>query len=301
MRVIQTSIDEDMSEFCRYLWQHRVVHRVFEESGSQVLEVADAAQAGPVREAYAAWRDGRLRLPAEAGQRADAGHPAASGGAGATPATVPRWRRALARYPVLSALVLGAVALFPFSYPLAEGRLTDLTALLLILDPRLPLAQLPALPDLLARLEIWRWFTPMFLHFSVVHLAFNCAVTAELGRRVEGALGSGGMVVVVLALAGSSNLIQYAVGGGPMFGGLSGVAYGFLGFVLAMNRLRPTEPSWLLPKGLSISLLIFLVVFTTGITEAFGLHVANAAHWGGFGAGILLALGYASSSRRHGR
>jgi GlpG protein len=295
MRVIQTPLDEDMSDFCRYLWQRRVAHRVYEESGRQVLEVADAAQAGPVREAYAAWKDGRLRLPAEDGPRMDA-DPAEPG----PRASVPGWRRALARYPTLTALVLGAVAVFPASHPLAEGRLTDLAALLLILDPRLSLAELPTLLELLARLEIWRWFTPMLLHFSVVHLAFNCAITVELGRRAEGALGSVRMLMVILALAGSSNLIQYAFGGGPMFGGLSGVGYGLLGFVLAMHRLRPAEPAWWLPKGLSISLLIFLVVFTTGITEPFGLHVANAAHWGGFGAGILLAMGLASGSRSHG-
>jgi len=287
MRVIQTSIDDDLSAFCRYLRQHRVAHRVFEESGSQVLEVADPAQAGAVREAYHAWKGGHLRLP-------DA---PVAGAPGAAPAAAVGWLRALARYPALSALVLGAVALFPFSYPLAEGRLTDLAALLLILDPRLPLAELPTLPELLARLEIWRWVTPVLLHFSVLHLAFNCVITVELGRRMEGMLGSGGFLVAVLALAGASNLIQYGFGGGPMFGGLSGVAYGFLGFVLTMNRLRPTEATWCLPKGLSISLLIFLVVFTTGVTEPFGLHVANAAHWGGLGTGILLALGHASGSR----
>lgn len=279
MRVIKAPIDEDLSDFCRFLWQRRVAHRVFEESGFQVLEVADPAQAGAVREAYEAWKGGRFRLEAAA---------VPPGGGG-------RWLRALARYPTLSALVLGAVALFPFSYPLTEGRVTGVAALLLILDPRLPLTALPTLPELLGRLEIWRWFTPVFLHFSVLHLAFNAAITVELGRRLEGGLGSGGMLVVVMVLAGASNLIQYAFGAGPLFGGLSGVAYGFLGFVLTMHRLRPDEPVWWLPKGLSISLLIFLVVFTTGVTEAFGLHVANAAHWGGFGTGILLALARAGT------
>jgi GlpG protein len=290
MRVIQTSLDEDMSVFCRHLWRLGVVHRVFEESGRQVLEVADPAKAGAVRAAYDAWRAGRLPLEAPP-----------PGQTTSQPGQPPRWRQALARYPALSALILMAVAVFPFSYPLAEGRLTDVAALLTIIDPRVPLSALPSVPELLARLEVWRWFTPMFLHFSVLHLGFNCAITVELGRRLERGIGSRALVVVVAALSGSSNLIQYAFGSGPMFGGLSGVAYGLLGFILAMNRWAPFEPAWQLPKGLSISLLLFLVVFTTGITEPFGLYVANAAHWGGFGAGILLAAGVRASARAHRR
>ena len=39
-----------------------------------------------------------------------------------------------------------------------------------------------------------------------------------------------------------------------------------------------------------MGLLIFLVIFSTGITEPFGLNVANAAHWFGLATGALLAL-----------
>ena len=76
----------------------------------------------------------------------------------------------------------------------------------------------------------------------------------------------------------------------PLFGGLSGMAYGLLGYLLVMARRAPQDLRWQLPKGFSISLLIFLVVFSTGITEPFGLHVANAAHWSGLICGALLAL-----------
>ncbi|MFU8816110.1 MAG: rhomboid family intramembrane serine protease [Pseudomonadales bacterium] len=284
MRVIQTSLDEDLSVFSRYLWQRRVVHRVFEERGAQVLEVADPAEAAAVRDAFDAWKSGRLQLE----QRRPA-EPRNSGG----------WSRAIARYPALSTLIALSVLAFPFSWPLSEGRLTELAAWLTIIDPRLPVAALPSLPELLARLEIWRWFTPMLLHFSVLHLGFNCAITVELGRRAERGLGSGGFVLLVLAMAAVSNLIQYAFGGNPLFGGLSGVAYGLLGFVLTMNRLAPAVPEWQLPKGLAIGLLIFLVIFTTGITEAFGLFIANAAHWGGLASGVLLALAHRAWGRAH--
>jgi GlpG protein len=275
MRVIETSLNEDLSLFSRYLWQQRVVHRVFEERGAQVLEIRDPAQADAVRDAYRAWQSGRLRLQAR---------PPAQRPAGV------RWPVAIARYPGLTLLIAVAVAVFPFSQPLSENRLTAVVAWLSIIDPRLPAAALPTLPELLGELEVWRWFTPMFLHFSVLHLAFNCAITVELGRRVERVLGGLALWLLVLAIAGVSNLAQYALGGSPLFGGLSGVAYGLLGFVLVMNALAPDVSAWQLPRGLAVALLIFLVLFTTGITEAFGLLVANAAHWSGLFTGAVLAF-----------
>ncbi|MFW6094585.1 MAG: rhomboid family intramembrane serine protease [Pseudomonadota bacterium] len=275
MRVIETSLHEDLSRFSSYLWQHRVVHRVYEERGAQVLEVRDAAHAELVRDAYGAWRDGRLRL--EAAPRA---------------APVRRWWRGPARYPGLTVLIALALVVFPFSYPLSNGELTALTAWLAIIDPRTPQSELPTLVALLGRLEVWRWFTPMFLHFSALHLAFNCAVVIELGRRVERGLSAAGLWGVVLVLAGVSNLVQYAFGS-PLFGGLSGVAYGLLGFVLVMKARRPESAHWQFPGGIAVGLLVFLVILSTGVTEPFGLHVANAAHWGGLVAGALLALAVA--------
>ena len=68
MRVIETSLDEDLSLFSAYLWQQRIRHRVFEERGRQVLEVQDPDQAGGVRQSYDAWVAGRLTLTAAPGR-----------------------------------------------------------------------------------------------------------------------------------------------------------------------------------------------------------------------------------------
>ena len=278
MRVIETSLDEDLSTFSGWLWQQRVRHRVYEERGAQILEVADATQAGPVGEAYRAWKAGHLRIEAVPRQSTGTQAPRAA------------WLRALARYPGLTMLIALALLVFPFSRALATGELTAVAAWLTILDPRLFDDTLPSLPELVAQGQVWRWFTPVLLHFSVLHLAFNCAVVIELGRRVEAGLGTAGLWLVVVFLGVVSNLIQYGFGSGPMFGGLSGVAYGLLGLVVTLNRLRPAAPVWRLPPGLTLGLLVFLVIFTTGITEPFGLFVANAAHWAGLGAGIAAGL-----------
>ena len=130
----------------------------------------------------------------------------------------------------------------------------------------------------------------MFIHFSLVHLLFNCAIVVELGRRLEHELGGWRLWLVVLILGSISNLGQYAMNSNPVFGGLSGVGYGLLGFVLVMERLVAERPIWHLAPGVSGSLLFFLLLFSTGITEGFGLFVANSAHWFGLLSGALTAL-----------
>lgn len=277
MRVVEAPVEEDLAPFSRFLWQHRVPHRIFEERGRQVLELANAAAAEEVRAAYRAWRAGEIDLDAQvATSRIE------------TPATGERLRRLLSHCPGVLALLLMALAVFPFSLELADGNLNPVAGALTFVDLHLPAGR--TLLQVLGDGQIWRWFSPVLLHFSVVHLLFNCAVTFELGRRVEAALGTLRFVLLVLVIGVISNCAQYLFEAHPLFGGLSGVAYGLLGYVLVMRRRRPDHPAWQVAPGLAFGLLLFLVIFSTGITEPFGLFVANAAHWAGVVSGALLAL-----------
>jgi len=279
VRAIETSIDEDLSLFSRYLRQQRVRHRIFEESGRQVVEVAEAGAAEPVRAAYRAWQEGRLVLtpgPAAAG--------AGTGELSGRPGWVSRLYNLVRRFPVLIALLAISVAVFPFSVSLGDGRLNAVAGWLTIVD----LTAGASGPDALLNGSLWRWITPIFLHFSAVHLLFNVAVTFDLGRRIEFGRGSLRFAVVVLITAVVSNLGQYLLAGNPVFGGLSGVGYGLLGYVLVSGRRWPEAAVWQVHPGFAFSLVLFLVIFSTGITEPFGLYVANEAHWFGFVTGGLL-------------
>jgi GlpG protein len=283
MRVIETGLDDDLAPLSAYLWRQRLPHRVYEERGRQVLEVADPNHAPLAREAYRAWQAGELVIELARAPRRDAG----------------RWLGALWRYPGLSLLMLLTLAAFPFSYLLGQGTLTEVAAWLTVIDPRRFAGPLPTLPELLLEGHLWRWFTPVFLHFSVWHLGFNCAVVVELGRRVERCTGARGLWALVVSLAAVGNLAQYGFGSGPFFGGLSGVAYGLLGFIMVRHRLQPDEAAWRVPAGLPVVLLAFLVILSFGVTEPFGLYVANAAHWGGLLSGV--AAGWVTAPRAAGR
>jgi len=130
----------------------------------------------------------------------------------------------------------------------------------------------------------------MLLHFGVLHLAMNGLWYWELGKRIE--LRQGPWVLLSLTLLFSlvSNLAQHYVGGPSLFGGLSGVLYGLLGYVWLYQWLAP-NPHYSLPKGVLVMMLIWLVVCLSGVISQLGFgQIANAAHVGGLLIGCLAGL-----------
>jgi len=65
LRVIETSTSEDLSDFSRFLWQQRVRHRIYEESGTLIVDVTEPEDAVEVRHHYNQWRAGRLAIEPE--------------------------------------------------------------------------------------------------------------------------------------------------------------------------------------------------------------------------------------------
>lgn len=270
MRLVTLPLEDDLAPYSRHLWMQRIAHRVFEEGGQQVLELANAADADRAREDYQAWRSGALRLQ----------HPDDLPAAQQSGPQVSLLRSA----PV--SLFLIAIAVLVYLLSDSGNMRLAFTALLTITDVH---RGAETLTDMLSRGELWRLLTPVFLHFSIPHLLFNSAVIFEIGRRIEAVDGVVRFAALVVLLGAISNVVQYVVGDTPRFGGLSGVAYGLVGYVLVRARINPAEPLWQLPGGIALGLVVFLVLFSTGITERFGLYVANGAHWGGLIAGALLA------------
>jgi len=144
--------------------------------------------------------------------------------------------------------------------------------------------------------EYWRLITPIFLHFSWLHIVFNSLWLWELGSRVERLLGSATTLLLVLAIAAISNAAQFWFTGPSLFGGMSGVVYGLLGFCWVAGALQPRWPVQPARPVLALMLgWLFLCLF--GVVEMLGFGaIANAAHVGGLiaGAGFGAALGLLS-------
>src|SRR6266853_1022949 len=89
--------------------------------------------------------------------------------------------------------------------------------------------------------QIWRLFTPMFIHFNALHILFNMLWLRDLGSMIEGRQSSWHLAILVLVIAAGSNLAQFYFGHYPNFGGMSGVVYGLLGYIWMRGRFDPAS------------------------------------------------------------
>jgi GlpG protein len=138
--------------------------------------------------------------------------------------------------------------------------------------------------------QYWRFITPIFLHFGLVHLVFNSLWLSMLGSRIEHLNGSSHFILLVLVTGAVSNMAQYLWSGSIYFGGMSGVVYALLGYIWIKHKLVP-NPVLQLPPGIVGFMLGWLAVCMTGIVDVvLGVGVANAAHLGGLVIGMLLGL-----------
>lgn len=157
------------------------------------------------------------------------------------------------------------------------------------------------LSEVIARKEYWRLFTPALLHFSVLHLVFNTLWVWDIGRKLERLIGSVVWAVGVFIIAVLSNVLQYEISGYPLFGGLSGVVYGLIGFAWLLPVLNSRLPT-IISKQLMIFFIVWLGIGYTPFPEMIGLgSIANTAHSIGLLAGLVLCFAYwlATKHRQH--
>ncbi len=141
----------------------------------------------------------------------------------------------------------------------------------------------------------WRLITPAFIHFSVWHILFNGLAVWELGRRLEILLGARSYFLIFMLLASVSNIAQYAMTTTNLFGGLSGVLFGYLGLIATLYR-RGRYPLLRLPTGIYVlaGVSLFAGIFNL-FDLAFNVSIANGAHLGGLIAGIFIGVFWPNS------
>ena len=128
--------------------------------------------------------------------------------------------------------------------------------------------------------EVWRLFTPIFIHFGPIHLIFNMLWFYQLGSMIEGRQNGLFLLGFIAISAALSNVAQYFLSG-PTFGGMSGVVYALAGYIWIRGKYNSASGLYLDKQSVTI-LLIWLVVCFTGITGP----VANAAHFIGLITGM---------------
>lgn len=142
--------------------------------------------------------------------------------------------------------------------------------------------------------ELWRLVTPMWIHFSLFHIAFNMMWLWRLGRAIESRHGTLALLGLVLLAQVPSALGQY-LASGPNFGGMSGVVYGLFGFAWMQSRYDRSR-GYVLGDDLVVMMMLWFVLCLTGIVGP----IANVGHAGGLIAGLAAGTpAYLAHRRAH--
>lgn len=136
--------------------------------------------------------------------------------------------------------------------------------------------------------EWWRLFTAMFLHFNILHIAFNMWALANLGQLMERLVGNLGFLLLYLVSGLLGSVASVAWNPEVMSAGASGAVFGVGGALLGFLLLQRES----IPAAVLVPLRNSMLSFV-GLNVVFGFLVPgidNAAHLGGLAAGIGCGL-----------
>ncbi len=253
-------LDQDLSLLSRKLRQYNIAHRFTEEQGVQKLWLQDARHVAEIN----AWLTDMDSLEGEPLQ--DTPHNSLSASQG---------QFSIAPVMITLSIILCGVLGYLLVFFNAVGPVNTL-----LFAP---------LSYLMKSGELWRLYSPVFLHFSVMHILFNALWIWEVGKRLEPFMNKGHYFGLFIFCGLVSNIFQYVFSGQIMFGGLSGVVYGYFGCNFVLYRRWPV-PRLMLPPAIYGFMLVWLVIGFAGFIDFFiAGQVANWAHLGGLLAGLAYA------------
>jgi GlpG protein len=277
-KITALSVDlaENLLPLSAILHQRKLAHRIFEEGGRQVLKVDTQASVEEVTSLYTGWRSGQFKIESVKKQKHGKKYTAVS------------WRKV----PVTLGLVFLSVCGFLLIYLNVPTQwLAQLTFTSFSVGPQNQIQFYQSAG------EYWRLITPAFIHFGWMHIVFNCLWLWDLGGKVEKLVGPVNMLLLFLVIALISNTTQFRFEGPSLFGGMSGVVYGLLGFSWVGSAV---QPEWKIQPTPAIMLFMvgWLVACIFGVVSALGFgDIANAAHVGGLLSGAVLGAAFGLLSR----
>ncbi|HVM64735.1 MAG TPA: rhomboid family intramembrane serine protease [Acidimicrobiales bacterium] len=151
----------------------------------------------------------------------------------------------------------------------------------------------------------WRLFTPMVVHFGLLHLGLNMLVLWQLGPPVERVLGRWLYLASYLACGVAGSIVSDIVlKSTALSGGASGAIVGIVGVLVGNTFVtqqlgawgRRSTQQWRFDPKVARSLAIQIVLWIA-FTSIFIKQIDNWAHIGGGVAGLVIgaAVAYARS------
>ena len=276
INALEIPSDINLAAFSRFLSSRGVVHRVTEQGMNQVVWVSGEQERVFVRSAYSQYTSGELELDEATAVLGKL-------------RIIPRVLSAIRKFPQTLLLIAINVLLFPVGMGLGDRTIDGMFERLMFLAVEEVNGEqyFTTMRYTVEHGQWWRFITPMFIHFSWLHIVFNLLWVWEIGRKIEFTNSAVVLFVAVFASSLAANVTQYLLSGPSLFGGMSGVVFGLLGHSLIWSRLVPSKDVGI-PNGTYIFMLVYLVVGFTGMIDLLGLgSLANGAHLGGLIGGFV--------------
>lgn len=148
-------------------------------------------------------------------------------------------------------------------------------------------------PYSIAMGQWWRFITPIFLHFGIIHFLLNNFALKVVGESIEEAVGAGSFVGIYLISGIFGNIASsyFNIGIGA---GASGAIFGLIGSGLIFEQLilrHQGSKKWYGPftaVAAANYALAFLFNMISALFPNFNVAIDNAAHSGGMLAGMTL-------------
>lgn len=269
IKVLEVSLSEDLTEFAEFLWQNEIPHRILERDGAQQLWVSPSIDGEKILTLYTMWQQGTDLRTIEVRHA----RPRRAG-------LISSWQRVWLTMSLIL-MSLGITLLIGMGDNFEYFRLFTMTDL----EQKGGQYFTTSLATTLSNFELWRLISPIFVHFSPLHILFNLLWVWIVGSRVEVLQGRIALLGLVLFSGVLSNLAQFYVSG-PLFGGMSGVVFALLGYSWLWDRRNPPH-AFGLPPALMGLMVGWLALGYTGILESMGFGaIANTAHLVGLLAGL---------------
>jgi rhomboid protease GluP len=134
----------------------------------------------------------------------------------------------------------------------------------------------------------WRLLTSCFLHFGIIHIAFNMFVLYQIGPFIETVFGRARYVVIYLCAGLFGSLVSVWIHPMAVGAGASGAIFGLygalFGFLLIQRRTLNPAVTRSIAKSAGIFLLYNLVYGVMSRTTDL------SAHFGGLIAGFVVGM-----------
>jgi len=287
-QVAKAPLGSDLSIFSQWLLSEGLQHRITEFEGMQVILMSNERHKAQVEQAleryliepeFQVWVKGQL---SDNLKRTKSGAPSSD-------EYLLNYIRATPRQAPVIFILIFVSAIFAFLSDFGQGG--PFLRAMLILDPfklSFDLSSISGrwngLIELLAMGEMWRVLTPDFIHFNLMHITFNLLMLWVLGGQLEIQKGSISFIALVIFVSIISNIAQL-LETSFLFGGMSGVVYGLVGYCWLWKYFQPTI---FFPSALMKFSIGWLILGYTPITEWLGWgRMANAAHLYGLFAGVI--------------